>query len=92
MNGEQLYALYERKNAEVMDCGVEEWGELEADDQAVWNAMAEAIAVEFDPSADRAALVERLTSAECVIRQASLDTFGEELSVKEFAERSSYDS
>lgn len=92
MTGEQLYALYARKNDEVMNCGVEAWEGLELDDQEVWNAMAAAIAVEFDPSADRAALVERIESAECVIRQASLDTFGEELSVKEFADRSSYDS
>jgi hypothetical protein len=92
MTGEQLYALYTRKNLEVMDCGVDEWDELEADDQAVWNAMAAAIAVEFDPSADRAQLAERLESAECVIRQASRDTFGEELGVKEFADRSGYDS
>jgi chromosome segregation ATPase len=37
-------------------------------------------------------LAERLASSECVIRQASLDTFGEELSTKEFADRSGYDS
>jgi hypothetical protein len=92
MNGQQLYALYERKNLEVMNCGVEAWAGLERDDQDVWNAMAEAIAVEFDPSADRAQLVERLESAECVIRQVSDDTFGERLSVKEFADRSGYDS
>lgn len=92
MNGRQLYALYTRKNLEVMNCGVEEWDGLEVDDQETWNAIAEAIASEFDPSVARADLIERLESAECVIRQASLDTFGEELSVKEFAERSSYDS
>lgn len=92
MNGEKLYALYTQKNLEVMNCGVEDWDFLEVDDQAVWNAMADSIAVEFDPSADRAQLVERLESAECVIRQVSRDTFGEELTVKEFAERSSYDS
>lgn len=39
-----------------------------------------------------AELRDQLESAQCVIRQASMDTFGEELSVKEFAERSSYDS
>jgi hypothetical protein len=92
MTGEQIYALYARKNDEVINCEVEAWEGLELDDQEVWNQMATAIAVEFDPSADRAALVERIESAECVIRQASLDTFGEELSVKEFADRSSYDS
>lgn len=92
MTGEQLYALYARKNDEVMNCDVDPWGSLEDADQEIWNQMAAAIAVEFDPSADRAALVERLESAECVIRQASRDTFGEELSVKEFADRSSYDS
>lgn len=37
-------------------------------------------------------LQAELDQAQSVIRQASLDTFGEELSVKEFADRSSYDS
>lgn len=92
MTGQQLYALYERKNLEVMNCGVEQWEELERDDQIIWDAMAEAIAVEFDPAASRAALALRLTSAECVLRQVSRDTWGEELGVKEFAERSGYDS
>lgn len=41
---------------------------------------------------ERNALQKRLRSAECVIRQVSDDTFGEELSVQEFADRSSYDS
>ena len=43
MTGQQLYALYERKNDEVMNCGVEAWEGLEPDDQDVWNAMAAAI-------------------------------------------------
>lgn len=92
MTGEQLYALYVRMNEEIMNCGVESWEGLEDDDQDVWNAMATAIAAEFDPSADRASLVERLESAECVIRQASRDTFGEEMTPKEFADESGYDS
>lgn len=37
-------------------------------------------------------LQERLDSAECIIRQASRDTFGREMTPKEFAEASSYDS
>jgi hypothetical protein len=92
MNGEQLYALYERKNLEVMDCDVEIWDRLEFDDQAVWNEMATTIAAEFDPQIAKSAIAERLASAESVIRQVSRDTFGEELTVKEFADRSSYDS
>ena len=92
MTGQQLYALYERKNIEVMNCEVDKWDFLEVDDQETWNAMADAIATEFDPSTARAALVEELESAKSVIRQASMDTFGEELTVKEFADRSSYDS
>lgn len=93
VTGEQLYALFVRMNEQVMHCGVDPWDMLSfSEDQAVWNAMAEAIAVEFDPSASRAALALRLTSAECVLRQVSRDTWGEELGVKEFAERSGYDS
>jgi hypothetical protein len=92
MTGERLYALYVRKNDEVMNCEVEAWEGLERDDQDVWNAMAQAIAAEFDPSADRAALVERLESAECVIRQTARDGFGEEMTPKEFADASGYDS
>lgn len=37
-------------------------------------------------------LEERLASAECVIAQVALDTFGKRMTVKEFAEASSYDS
>lgn len=92
MNGQQLYQLYVNKNLEVMNCGVDDWESLEPDDQAVWSAIADSIASEFDPTAARAELVNRLESAECVIRQVSRDTFGEELTVKEFADRSSYDS
>lgn len=93
MNGKRLYALYAQKWLEIGNAVVDpEWDFLEVDDQAVWNAMADSIAVVFDPELMRSSLAERLSSAECVIRQASLDTFGEELSVKEFAERSSYDS
>lgn len=92
MNGEQLYALYTRKNLEVMNCDVEDWDFLEIDDQAVWSEMAAAIAVESDPEIARSDIAKRLASAECVIRQVSRDTYGEELTVKEFAERSSYDS
>jgi hypothetical protein len=54
--------------------------------------MADSIAVEFDPDLARSSIAERLASAECIIRQASRDTFGEELTPKEFADRSSYDS
>jgi hypothetical protein len=32
-----------------------------------------------------------LISAECVVRQVARDTFGKDMSVKEFAEQSSYD-
>lgn len=92
MNGQHLYALYARKNIDIANCGVEDWDALEAEDREIWNAMAVAIADEFDPSIARAELVDQLEQAQSVIRQASLDTFGEELSVKEFADRSSYDS
>lgn len=93
MNGEQLYVLYAQKWLEIGNAVVEpEWDFLEVDDQAVWNAMADSIAVVFDPDLARSSIAERLASAECVIRQISRDTFGEELTVKEFAERSSYDS
>lgn len=92
MTGEQLYALYARKNDEVMNCEIEAWNQLEPDDQVIWGDMALAIGAEFDPGADRAALAERLASAECVLRQVSCDTWGEELTVKEFADRSGYDS
>lgn len=44
------------------------------------------------PKPAESRLAERLESAECVIRQLSRDTFGEELSIKEFADRSGYDS
>lgn len=37
-------------------------------------------------------LKNRLASAESVIAQAALDTFGKRMTVKEFAEASSYDS
>lgn len=37
-------------------------------------------------------LAERLESAQCVIRQLARDTFGEELTIKEFADRMGYDS
>lgn len=53
MNGEQLYALYAQKNLTVMNCDVEAWDFLEVDDQAVWNAMAETIGGELDPSVPR---------------------------------------
>jgi hypothetical protein len=43
MNGEILYELYADKNGELCNCVVECWGNLEPSDQAVWNAMAEAI-------------------------------------------------
>jgi hypothetical protein len=92
MTGQQLYTLYARKNDEVMNCDVDPWDSLEDADQEIWNQMASAIAVEFDPSADRAALVERIQSAECVIRQAAMDTFGSEMTPKEFADASGYDS
>lgn len=92
MNGEQLYVLYALKAREITGGLLPPWDHMSPDRRQIWNEMAAAIAVEFDPSADRAQLVERLESAECVIRQASRDTFGEELSVKEFAEQSGYDS
>lgn len=91
MTGAELYALYVRKLDEVMSSDTDPWDDIEAD-WPLWNAMADAIGSEFDPSANRAALLERAESAECVIRQAANDTFGEELIVKEFAERSGYDS
>jgi hypothetical protein len=37
-------------------------------------------------------LQDQLDSCESIIRQASLDTWGEELTPKEFADRSGYDS
>jgi hypothetical protein len=37
-------------------------------------------------------LEERLASAECIIRQVARDTWGREMTPKEFAEASSYDS
>lgn len=92
MNGQQLYELYERKNIEVMNCEVDSWDSLEEDDQQIWVEMADAIATEFDPAAARAGLAERLASAECIIRQAAQDTFGREMTPKEFADASSYDS
>lgn len=44
------------------------------------------------PTPELSVIAERLASAECVIRQLSRDTFGEELSVQEFADRAGYDS
>lgn len=38
------------------------------------------------------ATADALSSAECVVRQVARDTFGEDMTVKEFAEASSYDS
>lgn len=37
-------------------------------------------------------LERALSSAECVVRQVARDTFGKEMTVKEFADASSYDS
>jgi hypothetical protein len=37
-------------------------------------------------------LQDRLDSAECIIRQAAQDTFGRDMTPKEFADASSYDS
>lgn len=37
-------------------------------------------------------LEDALRSAECVVRQAARDTFGEDMTVKEFASASGYDS
>ena len=92
MTGEQLYALFIRLHAQIMHSGVEDWDLLTSDEQQLFKEMAKAIAVEFDPSAERAALVERIESAECVIRQAARDTFGAEMTPKEFADASGYDS
>lgn len=92
MNGEQLYALCAAKTRDIVGNFLVPWDCQTADFRQIWNEMAEAVAVEFDPSADRAALVEQLQSAECVIRQVSRDTFGQELTAKEFADRSGYDS
>jgi hypothetical protein len=92
MTGQQLYTLFIRLHAQIMHSGVEDWDLLTHDEQLVFNEMAKAIAVEFDPSADRAQLLERAESAECVVRQVARDTYGEDLSVKEFADRSGYDS
>lgn len=39
-----------------------------------------------------AELEERLASAECIIRQVARDTYGEDMTPAEFAERSCYDS
>lgn len=38
------------------------------------------------------ATADALSSAECVVRQVALDTFGKRMSVKEFADESGYDS
>jgi hypothetical protein len=40
MTGEQLYALYVRKNIEVASCAVDAWEFLEIDEQEIWNQMA----------------------------------------------------
>lgn len=41
---------------------------------------------------DEIELLEALESAECVVRQVARDTYGEELTVKEYADRAGYDS
>lgn len=38
------------------------------------------------------ATADALASAECVVRQVAEDTWGERMTVKEFADRSGYDS
>jgi hypothetical protein len=52
MNGQELYALYEQKNHELLNCGVDQWDELSADDQSVWDAMAVAFMEEIERQYD----------------------------------------
>lgn len=40
MTGIELYTLWVRGNDELLNCGVEEWANLEEGDQQVWNWMA----------------------------------------------------
>lgn len=44
------------------------------------------------PLAEIERLERALSSAECVVRQVARDTFGKDMTVKEFADASSYDS
>lgn len=46
----------------------------------------------FRPLAEIERLERALSSAECVVRQVARDTFGKDMTVKEFADASSYDS
>lgn len=92
MTGQQLYELYARKVDEILLAGMDGWEVRGSDEMRIFDELAEAIALEFDPSADRAQLLDRAESAECVIRQVARDTYGEDLKVKEFADRAGYDS
>jgi hypothetical protein len=92
MNGKALHALFAQKWLEVAACEEEPWDFLEVDEQAVWNAVADSIAVSFDPALMRSSIAERLSSAEAIIRQVARDTYGKDMTPKQFADRSGYDS
>lgn len=86
LTGKVLYRLYAQASLDGDNCMVDDWEDI--DDRATWEELANRLTARGVWSD----LQERLESAECVIRQVARDTYGEDLTVKEFAERSSYDS
>lgn len=86
LTGKVLYRLYAQASIEGDNCLVDDWEDI--DDRATWEELADRL-TERGVWSD---LQARLESAECVIAQVSDDTYGARLSVKEFADRSGYDS
>lgn len=41
MNGEHLYWRYVQLQSRLNNCGCEAWGDLERDEQQIWEALAE---------------------------------------------------
>lgn len=41
MNGQELYIIYQNKMAEINNCEVDDWIDLESGDRKAWNAMAD---------------------------------------------------
>lgn len=42
-SGEALYALYSNRLAVMQNCGVDPWDTMTEEDQAIWEAMSQAI-------------------------------------------------
>jgi hypothetical protein len=76
----------------VLDALLKRLAENDEELKRLRGDCARLVLANAEVAALNAELQEKLTSAECVVRQVARDTYGEDMTVKQFADHAGYDS